>query len=148
MCAKGKVQPLTCLCRCVCVWGVGLCSDVQSIHNLGARKRWVFSTFRQSHYIRGSLGAHRTRRWLGVGVCCDRMKISPTPGFDSWSVLLLASRFCTDAKIVCVTHRHLSTLYSLILVTNSVVLWIASSWYSHACTGTRLYPERCNRERI
>jgi hypothetical protein len=47
MCVKCKGHPLTCLCRDCCVGGD--CAELQPIHNLGTRRRWVFSSTFRSH---------------------------------------------------------------------------------------------------
>jgi len=54
------------------VWGWG--AEVQLIQNLGARKRWVFSTTLRSHYTQGRPGAHRTNAGWAWMVCLDRTK--------------------------------------------------------------------------
>jgi hypothetical protein len=68
-------------------------------HDLGTRRGWVVSSTPRPHFTpREGPGTYCTGGWVGPRAGLDRLKISPPPGFDPWTVQPVVSRYTNRAS--------------------------------------------------
>jgi hypothetical protein len=100
---------------------------------LGARRGWVVSTTPQPLYPQERPGTHCTGSWVGPRASLDVCEKSPpSPGFDPWTVQLIASLYTDwDTRPTHMSSSHIIYIYvQFNKLTSSLfaLCWISSAF--------------------